>query len=108
MCGHQLNKSSAALPNKIIININMPKMIVQYNKGIGTIHLHNRVHVDEVRFEHNLLTKDWARRLKFSIFGMICIDTSLFYQHIVHEHSRMRSNCKFFGRHLKELINNKQ
>ena len=36
----------------------MPKMIVQYYKGDGTIDFHNRVCVDEVRLERNILTKD--------------------------------------------------
>ena len=56
-------------------------MIEHDYKGVCTINFHNRVRVDEVRFERNLLTKNWGRRLNFSILGMICIDTSLFYQH---------------------------
>ena len=38
---HQLNKSSDASPNKIIIEVKTPKMIKQYYKGVGTIDVHN-------------------------------------------------------------------
>jgi hypothetical protein len=86
----------------------MPKMIVQYYKGDGTIDFHNRVGVDEVRLERNILTKDWARRFNLSIFGMICVNASLFYQRIVHEHNKKGSYCEFFGSLADELINNTQ
>jgi hypothetical protein len=80
---HQLNKSSNALPNKIIIKVDTPKMIEQYYKGIGTINFHNRVHVKEMRLERNILTKDWARRFNLSTFGMICV--KLFISTIIRE-----------------------
>ena len=63
----QLNKSSDAPPNKIIIEVETPKMIKQYYKGVGTINFHNRVCVGEVRLERNIPTKDWARRFNLSV-----------------------------------------
>ncbi len=53
---HQLNKSSNALPNKIIIKANTPKMIKQYYKGFGTNNFHNRVSVNKVSLDCNILT----------------------------------------------------
>ncbi len=73
---HQLNKPSNALPNKIINKVDMPKMIKQYYKGIGTINFDNRVCIIKVHLERNILTKDWARRFNLSIFSMICIDAA--------------------------------
>ncbi len=93
---HQLNKSRKALPNKIIIEVNLPEMIKQYYKGIGTIHFHNRVRTNKVLSECNILTKDWAMRFNLSIYDMICINISLFYQHIIHYGNKKRSYCKFF------------
>jgi hypothetical protein len=104
----QLNKSSNAPPNKIIIKVETPKMIEQYYKGVGTINFYNRVHADEVRLERNILTKDWARRFNLSIFGMICVDANLFYQHIVHKRNKIGSYRKFFGSLVDELIDNTQ
>jgi hypothetical protein len=59
-CKHacQLNKSSNALPNNIIIKVDTPKMIKQYYMGVGTINFHNRVRINEVLLECNILTKD--------------------------------------------------
>jgi hypothetical protein len=105
---HQLNKSSNALPNKIIIKVDTPKMIEQYYNGVGIVDFQNRVRVNEVHLECNLLTKDWARRFNLSIFGMICINTSLFYQHIVHKHNKKGSYCEFFGSLADKLIGNTQ
>jgi hypothetical protein len=83
-------------------------MIKQYYKGIGTINFHNKVRVEEVRLEPNILTKGWARRFNLSIFGMICIDTSLFYQHSVHNGNKRGSYREFFGSLADKLINNTQ
>ena len=82
-CTHQLNKSSDALSNKIIIEGKMPKMIKQYYKGVGNIDFHNRVCVDKVHLERNILTKDWARRFNLSIFGMVCITTPAYYTSVL-------------------------
>ena len=83
-------------------------MIEQYYKGVGTIDFHNRVRVNKVRLERNILTKDWARRFNLSIFGMICVDASLFYQRIVHERNKKGSYCEFFGSLADKLIDNTQ
>ncbi len=104
----QLNKSSDALPNNIIIKVDTPKMIEQYYKGIDTIDFHNRVRVNKVHLECNILTKDWVRRFDLSIFCMICINTSLFYQHIVHNGNKKGSYCVFFGSLMDEFIDNTQ
>ena len=104
----QLNKSSNAPPNKIIIKVETPKMIEQYHKGVGTIDFHNRVCVDEVPLERNILTKDSARRFNLSICGMICVNTSLFYQCIVHERNKKGIYRKFFGSLTDELIDSTQ
>jgi hypothetical protein len=104
----QLNKSSNALPNNIIIKVGTPKMIKQYYKGVGTINFHNRVRVDKVRLECNILAKGWARRFNLGIFGMICTGTRLFYRHIVHNGNKKGSYHKFFGSLTDKLINNTQ
>jgi hypothetical protein len=52
--------------------------------------------------------KDRARRFNLSIFGMICINTSLFYQHIVHNGNRMGSYRELFGSLADKLIDNTQ
>ena len=107
-CARQLNKSSNALSNNIIINVDTTKMNKQYYKGIDTIDFHNRVRVNKVHLECNILTKDWVRRFDLSIFCMICINTSLFYQHIVHNGNKKGSYHKFFGSLTDKLINNTQ
>ncbi len=35
----------------------MPKMIKQYYKDVGTINFHNRVRIDKVHLECNILAK---------------------------------------------------
>jgi hypothetical protein len=82
-------------------------MIKQYYKGIGIIDFHNKVCVNKVHLEHNILKKDWARRFSLSIFGMICVNTSLFYQHIVNGNKK-GSYREFFGSLANKLIDNTQ
>jgi hypothetical protein len=83
-------------------------MIEQYYKGVSTINFQNRVRADKVHLKRNILTKDWVRRFNLSIFGMICVNASLFYQHIVHNGNKKGSYCEFFGSLADELINNTQ
>jgi hypothetical protein len=103
-----LNNSNNAPPNKIIIEVGTPKMIEQCYKRAGPIDFHNRVCIDEVHLERNILTKEWARRFNLSFFGMISIDASLFYHRIVHERNKKGMYRKFFGSLMDELINNTQ
>ncbi len=65
-CTRQLNKPRNILPNKIIIEVDMP--------SIGIINFHNRLCVNKVSLKPIILTKDWARRFNLSIFGMICAE----------------------------------
>jgi hypothetical protein len=39
---------------------------------------------------------------------MTCVDTSLFYQHLVHNGNKKGSYCEFFGSLVDKLINNTQ
>jgi hypothetical protein len=90
-CLHQLDKSGWAAPDMVIINVPQPKAIETYYKSTSTIDLHNRIRADDLRMERNLATKYWDKRINLGIFGIVCIDTYLFSQQVVHTDNRTTS-----------------
>ena len=70
--------------------------------------MHNRIRADELRLDCNLTTRHWDRRFNFGIFGMVCINTFLFYQVVVHENNKKTRCLKFFGGLADELIENQE
>jgi hypothetical protein len=71
---YQLDKSSQALPDKVIIKVAQPKAITKYYKGTSTINRHNRIRANELRMDCNLSTKHWDKRFNLRVLGIICID----------------------------------
>jgi hypothetical protein len=87
-CTRQPNKSSNALPNKIIIKCQHTlEMIERYYKGVGTINFRNGVHVSTTTRVHSEHATSSPRigggGLIQGIFGTICIDASLFHRLIL-------------------------
>jgi hypothetical protein len=74
----QLDKSSRAPPDMVIIEVAQPKAIVTYYKGAGTIDRHNRILADELRMDRNLATRHWDKRFNLGVLGIICFDAYLF------------------------------
>ncbi|KAL3815427.1 hypothetical protein ACHAXA_009172 [Cyclostephanos tholiformis] len=105
---HQLDKSSRAPPEKVIIKVPQPKAIAKYYKGAGTIDRHNRLRVDELQLDRNLGTKHWDKRFNIGVLGIICVDAYLFFQQVVSANNRTRSCLEFFGRLADELIDNQE
>ena len=58
--------------------------------------------------DHNLATKDWAKRFNLRVLGIVCVDAYLFYQQVVRADNRTTSCLKFFGRLVDELIDNQE
>jgi hypothetical protein len=104
----QLDKSGRAAPDKVIIKVPQPKAIAKYYKGAGTIDRHNRIRADELRLDRNLATKHWDKRFNLGVLGIICVDSYLFYQQVVHANNRTMSCLEFFGRLADELVNNQE
>jgi hypothetical protein len=102
----QLNKSGRAQPDKVIIDVDVPKAIKMYYKGAGTIDRHNRIRAAKLRMDRNLATKHWDKRFNLGILGIVCIDAYLFFQQVVHADNRTTSCLEFFGSLTDELINN--
>jgi hypothetical protein len=75
----QLNKLGRAQPDKVIVDVDVPKAIKMYYKGAGTINWHNRICATELRIDRNLATKHWDKRFNLDVLGIICIDAYLFF-----------------------------
>jgi hypothetical protein len=58
--------------------------------------------------DHNLATKDWAKRFDLRVLCIVCIDAYLFYQQVIHADKRTTSFLKFFGRLADKLIDNQE
>ena len=104
----QRDVSDWADPVMVIIQVAQPKAIAKYNEAAGTINRHNRICADELQMDHNLATKDWAKRFNLSILGIVCVDAYLFFQQVVHADIRTTSCLEFFGRLVNELITNQE
>jgi hypothetical protein len=102
----QLNKSGRAQPDKVIIDVDVPKAIEMYYEGAGTIDRHNRIRAAELRMDRNLATKHWDKRFNLGVLGIICVDAYLFSQQVVHADNRTTSCLEFFGSLADELIDN--
>jgi hypothetical protein len=102
----QLNKSGKVQPDKVIIDVDVPKDIKMYYEGTSTINRHNRIHVAKLRMDRNLATKHWDKRFNLGILGIVCVNAYLFSQQVVHADNRPTSCLKFYGSLADELINN--
>jgi hypothetical protein len=78
-CLRQLNKLVRAQPDKVIVNVNVPKAIEMYYKGAGTIYWHNMIRAAELRMDRNLATKHWDKRFNLGIMSIVCIDAYFFF-----------------------------
>ncbi len=74
----QLNKSGRAQPDKIIIDVDVPKAIKMYYEGAGTIDHHNRIRAAKLRMDRNLATKHWDKRFNLGVLGIVCVNAYLF------------------------------
>jgi hypothetical protein len=90
------------------IQVAQPKAVAKYYEAAGTIDIHSRIHVDELRMNCNLATKDWVKRFNIGILGIVCVDTYLFFQQVVHVDTRTTSCLKFFGRLEDKIIKNQE
>ena len=86
------------------IQVAQPKAVAKYYEAAGTIDIHSRIHVDELRMNCNLATKDWVKRFNIGILGIVCVDTYLFFQQVVHAANKMTSCYKFFCKLVDELM----
>ncbi len=102
----QLNKSGRAQPDKVIIDVDVPKAIKMYYEGAGTIDRHNRICTVKLQMDRNLATKHWDKRFNLGVLGIVCVDAYLFFQQVVHADNRTTSCLKFFGSLADELIDN--
>ena len=104
----QLDKSGRAPPDRVILEVKQPKAIKKYYNGAGTIDMHNRIHANKLRLDHNLATRHWDQRFNFSIFGMVCNDAFLFYQAVAHANNKKTNCLEFFGVLTDKLIENQK
>jgi len=104
----QLDKSSWAPPDKVIIEVPQPKAIEKYYKGAGIIVRHNRLQADELRLDRKLGTEHWDKRFNLGVLGIICVDAYLFFQQVVSANNRTTSCLEFFGKLADELVDNQE
>ena len=91
-------------PQMTELTIPMPKAAEVYYSACGMIDRHNRSRQDNLQLERKLGTKEWHRRVNFSILGIIIVDTWLVYKGFFHDAAEPEKD--FYDRLAEELIDN--
>ncbi len=106
----QVNKQDAnADPERVDIEVPIPKAAELYYKVCGKIDQHNRDRQDTLGIERKIRTNDWSMRVNLSILGMIIVDTWKAYSQLTFgtghdEHEETQK--EFYGHLSAELIDN--
>ncbi len=86
------------------LTIPIPKAAEEYYDACGMIDRHNRSRQDNLQLERKLGTKEWHRRVNFTILGMIVVDTWLVWKGIHGEAAETEKD--FYRAMAEELIDN--
>jgi Transposase IS4 len=105
----QVNKSPNAEPEKVTLQIPIPRAAELYYSCCGKIDQHNRDRQDTLGIERKLKTHDWSLRVNLTIFGMIVVDTWKVYSQLSfgeEDDNQRESQKNFYGNLAAELIDN--
>lgn len=100
----QVNEETDAEPEMVDLVVPQPKAAEIYYRTCGLIDQHNRHRQDTLQIEKKLETKDWSKRVGFSLFGMCVVDTWLAYSQVTGLQGETQS--QFYTYLAEELIDN--
>jgi hypothetical protein len=89
-------------PEQIQFSIAQPKAAELYYDVCSKIDRHNRRRCDGLCLERKIETHNWSKRVNFSIFGMIVVDSFLVYSQLV----KAETENDFYVSLAEELIDN--
>ena len=109
----QVNNDDNADPEKVEIQVPIPKAAELYYQVCGKIDQHNRDRQDTLGIEKKLKTNNWSLRVNLSILSMVIVDTWKAYSGLtfggnglMDDNVNTETQKEFYGHLAAELIDN--